>query len=88
MSMGGMFAKLAMVKDHRYDVQCPRCSLYYNTKKTQNCSHCSDLKDIELAQLKIRQENEREGNRRLGQRFLVVAVALLLVVAVLVIAAQ
>lgn len=37
MSMGGMFAKLAMVKDQKYDVQCPRCSLYYNSMRDEPC---------------------------------------------------
>lgn len=87
MGIGGILAKLAMVKDHKYEVQCSRCGLYYNTKKTQECPHCSNLGDSELAQLQSRKENEREGNRQLGLHFLIVAVAVLVVFVVLVLAA-
>ena len=60
----------------KFTKKCERCGLRY-PKKEVACSHCSDLSDQEVHDLKARYENERAGNANLGRLFLYIAALLL-----------
>ena len=58
---------------------CERCGLWYPKKKVE-CTHCKDLGDEQVLQLKERYEGHYEGNSRLGTQFLIVAGFIALIV--------
>ena len=49
--------------------KCPRCNLRYPEKENQ-CTHCSNLTEQEVEELKIRYKEEQRGNANLGGLFL------------------
>jgi len=58
---------------------CERCGLWYPKKKPER-THCKDLGDEQVLQLKERHEGYYEGNSRLGTQFLIVASLIALIV--------
>lgn len=58
---------------------CERCGLWY-PKKESECTHCKDLGDSEILQLKEKYDGYYEGNSKLGTQFLIVAGIIVLIV--------
>ena len=58
---------------------CERCGLWY-PKKELECTHCKDLGDVQVAQLKEKYDGYYEGNSKLGIQFLIVAGFIVLLV--------
>lgn len=52
----------------RFSTKCQRCGLRY-PKEESACSHCADLSDHEVQELKDRIESEHAGNVNLGKLF-------------------
>jgi|GEM_PF-4541601 len=68
MSIGGLVAKLALVKSQKPTQKCERCGLHY-PKDAAVCTHCGNLDDRGLNELLEAIEFQRESNRRLGLLF-------------------
>ena len=58
---------------------CERCGLWYPKKKSE-CTHCKDLGETEVLQLKEKYNRHYEGNSRLGAQFLIIAGVIVLIV--------
>jgi len=61
--------------------KCNKCGLQYPTKEDA-CTHCKDLTDQEIKELKSKLQEEHKGNSNLGKLFIYVAI--LLVIAMLI----
>lgn len=57
--------------------RCERCNLSYSAKKP-NCTHCFEIDDLELADLKLRHKRQRKAASNLGKLFAFFAVLILL----------
>jgi hypothetical protein len=57
-------------------IKCARCGLRYPKNETV-CTHCSDLSNQEVENLKTRYDNEHYGNARLGRLFISISILLL-----------
>jgi len=57
--------------------KCDRCGLSYPRKKML-CTHCNDLTDGEVEQLKQKYVNERGGNANIGKFFIFIAILLVI----------
>jgi len=55
--------------------KCKRCGLLYK-KKAGHCTHCQDLPDTEVEELKLRYKKYQKGNFALGVKFLLAAFVL------------
>ncbi len=66
---------------HRVN-KCNRCGLLYPKRMTQ-CSHCKDLTDREVEDLKAQYEEEHKGNANLGRLFIYIAILILLGLAII-----
>ena len=62
--------------------KCPRCLLRYPRREAQ-CTHCHDLTDYEVEQLKIRYKEEHKGNANLGRLFIFFAILISIGMAIL-----
>ena len=71
-----MFA-LLLPPSIRSTIKCERCGQLY-PKKQAECSHCSNLSDREVEELKETADEEREGNANLGRLFFYLAIIILL----------
>jgi hypothetical protein len=56
--------------------KCDKCELRY-PKNEIDCTHCSDLSNQEVEELKAKYEDEHYGNTRLGRIFMVISILLL-----------
>jgi len=63
--------------------KCNRCGLLY-PKDEEQCSHCSNLSDQEVLELKDNFKNEQAGNNNLG-KLLFIAIILLMLMALILI---
>ena len=63
----------------RFSKVCERCGLWYPKKKPE-CTHCKDLGDSEVLQLKEKYDGYYEGNSNLGTQFLIAAGIIVLIV--------
>lgn len=57
--------------------KCQRCELLYPRMKAQ-CTHCIDLTDQQVEELKKRYEEEHKGNANLGRFFIYIAILIAL----------
>ena len=73
MSLGGLLAQFALLKEKMKKKPCKRCGLLYDPKKESKCPHCGDLDDRGLERLFEKLENEHQGHRRLGGWLIVAA---------------
>lgn len=78
MPIGGLFAKLLLLKSQKNNTPCPRCNLLYDPKSKQGCPHCSHLDDHELASFLEHQKVARTERSSLGLTFWIVALILFL----------
>ena len=77
MSIGGLVARAALLKEQMKKKPCQRCGLLYNPKKEEKCPHCGDLDERGLALLLEKKEREIQGNRQLGNWFIFSAIVIL-----------
>ena len=61
--------------------KCPRCALRYRWREKQ-CTHCSNLTDNEVNELKLRYKEEHKGNANLGRLFIYFAILIAVAMAV------
>ena len=78
MSIGGLIARAALLKEQMKKKPCKRCGLNYNQDKEAQCPHCGNLDIRGLKALLEKKEREYQGNKRLGQWFLFTAVLILM----------
>lgn len=71
--IGGLGAKLAMLKAQRPLRECERCGLYFDSK-LETCPHCSELDNAGLLELKQKIERQHQANKNLGVLFFYLAV--------------
>ncbi len=57
--------------------RCERCDLRYPASEAR-CTHCGELSDDELAQLRMREDSQRAAYGRLGVIMLVLALVVAL----------
>lgn len=62
--------------------KCPRCQLRYRWREKQR-THCHNLNDNEVEQLKFRYKEEHKGNAQIGRWFIFIAVLITIGIAVL-----
>lgn len=67
----------------KFTNKCKRCGLLYPKKETK-CSHCSELSDKEVVDLKHRFAKEQKGNANLGKLLLFIASIIALVMMILI----
>ena len=61
--------------------KCRRCGLRYRWREKQ-CTHCSNLTDNEVNELKLRYKEEHKGNANLGRLFIYFAILIAVAMAV------
>lgn len=57
--------------------KCARCELRYPVNEVQ-CSHCKNLTDQQVVELKLRLEKQHQGNANLGKLFIYLAILTLI----------
>jgi len=62
----------------RQSKKCARCGLQYDIEEDE-CPHCHNLSDAEVALLRQKVEKEAQGESRLGVIFLYIAAVILIV---------
>jgi len=72
MSIGGIGAVLAHMKNQKPTQKCGRCGLLY-PKDLEICSHCGDLDENGLKKLLETIEDHHESNSKLGILFAAIA---------------
>lgn len=75
MSLFGLLARTALLKEQLHTKPCGRCGLLFDHRQP-HCPHCHNLDDHQLARLLERKAQEHEGNARLG-RWLLLGAAML-----------
>lgn len=79
MSMGGIWAQIALMSQQKPKKKCVRCGLHSN-EEDENCPHCSHIEnEQDLDVLKSKIEQEYKGNSRLGFYMMVIGVILFIV---------
>ncbi len=83
MSIGGLGARAAMLKNQKPTKKCERCGLRYVEPSPDKCPHCGDLCEARLHQLLDKVQREAKASKSLGKYFLFAAIltAVLLVLA-------
>ncbi len=56
--------------------KCQRCGLRY-PRKEKECSHCKNLTDREVENLRAKMEEEHESNKNMGRLFMYISLLLL-----------
>lgn len=82
--LGGLGLKLAQMKNMKPTKKCVRCGLRYEEDK-EKCSHCGDLDDFGLQQLKARIAEQHQSNVNLGRLFIYVAIIIIILMFVVVV---
>ncbi len=79
--IGGLGAKLAMMKAQRPLRECERCGLSFDAE-LETCPHCAELDNSGLLELKRKIERQHQANKNLGVLFyslaLIIGIGLLL----------
>jgi hypothetical protein len=70
MSIGGLLARMALLKEQLKSKPCVRCHQLYDPTTLEKCPHCGELDDADLLQYIEQLESEHLGNRKLGMWFL------------------
>lgn len=84
MSVGGLAARAALLKEQLKKKPCKRCGLHYDHDEDAECPHCGHLDEAGLQQLLAKKERERHGNSRLGNRMLLAAILVFVIMLLIV----
>lgn len=77
MGLGGLFARLALLKEQMKKTPCERCGLHYDRSKKEECPHCDTMDHKGLEHFLEQKNTEKQGNKSLGFVFAVIAIVLL-----------
>jgi hypothetical protein len=73
MSIGGLVARAALLKEQMKKKPCKRCGLHYNHLAKNECPHCSHLDEAALVILFSKKEAGYQGRKSLGMLFFIAA---------------
>jgi len=83
MSIGGLVAKAALLKQQKPTKPCERCGLHYVAEENEQCPHCGSLSETELRDLLEKQMSERRGRNQLGIWFVIASIIIVFLMVVI-----
>jgi ribosomal protein L37E len=79
MNIGGLGARLALLRNQKSTKSCERCGLHYVFEENELCPHCGALDEVGLRELSRKVERNYQGRRNLGRLFFIAALVIGLV---------